>query len=255
MCDEKERQDREQMPDSEVPVVLVVEDELDVAETYCLWLEDDYNVIMAHDGDEALEQLDPSVDVVLLDRMMPELSGEQVLREIRERGIDCRVAMVTAVEPDFDVVEMGFDAYVTKPPDRQELIDTIEQLLERAGVDDAFQEYHSMMARKGALQAQKTEDELAENEAYQDLLERIEAKREDVDEDLGDMGSDIDFVSAVREVEDGDGGFDEVELDEGGFDEVELDEGGFDEIQRDAGDFDEVELDEGDASESRGETE
>jgi DNA-binding response OmpR family regulator len=123
-----------------------------------------------------------------------------VLAEIRERGIDCRVVMVTAVEPDFDLIEMGFDAYVTKPPERQELIDTIETLLDREGLDDALQEYHSLMARKAAIQAQKSDAELEDSDAYQDLLERIEATREETDQKLGDMGSDIDFVSAVREI-------------------------------------------------------
>ncbi|AHG04537.1 DNA-binding protein [Halobacterium sp. DL1] len=203
------------MTDQEQPVVLIAEDEQTIAEGYELWLSDQYEVRLTADGQEALDAVDDTVDVVLLDRMMPELSGEQVLREIRERAIDCRVAMVTAVEPDFDVVEMGFDAYITKPPERQELLDTIQQLLDRAGVDDAFQQYHSLMARRGALQAQKTEAELEQSEVYQDLLDRIESQRTEVDDNLGNMGAEVDFVSAVREVEDGDSGFDDVELGEG----------------------------------------
>jgi DNA-binding response OmpR family regulator len=191
------------MSDQDTPVVLVVEDERSVAEGYEIWLGDRYEIRLAADGREALDAVDDSVDVVLLDRMMPELSGEEVLREIRDRGIDCRVAMVSAVEPDFDIVEMGFDAYITKPPERQELIDTVERLLDRATLDDAFQEYHSLMARKGALQAQKTEEELRDNAEYQDLLDRIEVQRDAVDADLGDMGSEVDFVSAVREFADG----------------------------------------------------
>lgn len=190
------------MTDPDNPVVLIAEDERSVAEGYEIWLGDTYEIRLATDGREALDAVDESVDVVLLDRMMPELSGKQVLQEIRERGIDCRVAMVTAVEPDFDIVEMGFDAYITKPPEREELLDTIEQLLSRAKVDDTFQEYHSLMARKGALQSQKTEEELAESGEYQELLARIEDRETAVDDDLGEMESEIDFVSAVREIDD-----------------------------------------------------
>jgi DNA-binding response OmpR family regulator len=189
------------MTDGELPVVLIAEDERSVAEGYELWLSADYETRLAADGREALDEVDDSVDVVLLDRMMPELSGGQVLREIRERDIDCKVAMVTAVEPDFDVIEMGFDAYITKPPDRDELVETIETLLDRATVSEALQEYHSLLARKAAIQDQKLDQELEGNEAYQQLLEEIEAKREAVDEDIGDMESDIEFVSAVREIE------------------------------------------------------
>lgn len=188
------------MTDSTLPVVAIVEDEPAVAESYELWLAGEYEIRRAHDGLEALDVIDDTVDVVLLDRMMPKLSGEEVLQELRERGIDCGVVMVTAVEPDFDIVEMGFDAYVTKPPERANLIETIEQLLERATVSDALQEYHSLMARRGALEAEKGSAELDESDAYQDLLDRIEARRAEVDEGLGDMGSDIGFVSAVREL-------------------------------------------------------
>jgi DNA-binding response OmpR family regulator len=193
------------MTDHEQPVVLVAEDEPSVAEGYERWLAERYDVRLADDGRVAVDAVDGSVDVVLLDRMMPELSGSQVLREIRERGADCQVVMVTAVEPDFDVVEMGFDAYITKPPDRQELIDTIERLLDRAAVDESLREYHSLMARKGALEAQKTGAELDTSEEYRDLLDRIEAKQTEVDADLGELDSEMDFVGAVREIEDDDG--------------------------------------------------
>lgn len=228
------------MTDQTKPVVLVAEDEPSVAEGYELWLADRYEVRLAADGREAVEMVDGSVDAVLLDRMMPELSGEQVLGKIRDRGIDCRVAMVTAVEPDFDVIEMGFDAYITKPPERQELLDTIDRLLGRAELDENFREYHSLMARKGALQVQKTEEELTDNEAYQRLLERIEAAREAVDEDIGDVTEEIEFVSAVRDIEDADDGG-EVDLgDIDGFendgdpfaDETDTDSGTPDEEQR-----------------------
>lgn len=184
------------------PVVLVAEDEDSVAEGYELWLGDRYEIRRASDGKEALDAVDDTVDVVLLDRMMPELSGADVLQGIRERGIDCRVAMVTAVEPDFDVIEMGFDAYVTKPPERDELIQTIEQLLDRARAEEEFQEYHSLMARKGALEAQKTEAELADSEEYQALLDRIEVERSAVDDHLGDMESEMEFVGAVQDLAD-----------------------------------------------------
>ena len=188
------------MSENGPPVVLVVEDEPDVAETYRRWLQSTYEVRLAADGEAAMAAADDAVDVVLLDRMMPEMSGGEVLEAIRDRGIDCRVAMVTAVDPDFDVVEMGFDAYVTKPPEREELFETIDRLLERAELDDDLQEYYSLVARRGALEAEKTETELAESDEYDELLDRIEAAREAADDDMGDMGSDSEFVGAVREI-------------------------------------------------------
>jgi len=193
------------MRDTGPPVVLVVEDEPDVAETYRRWLQSTYDVRVAADGAAAMAEIDESVDVVLLDRMMPEMSGEAVLREIRDRGMDCRVAMVTAVDPDFDIVEMGFDAYLTKPPEREELFETIERLLDRAELDGDLQEYYSLVARQSALQTEKSETELADSEEYAALTDRIDAAREAVDEELGDMASDTAFVGAVREIMDDEG--------------------------------------------------
>jgi len=86
------------------------------------------------------------------------------------------LAMLTAVEPDFDVIEMGFDAYITKPPERDELIETVEDLLRRSTLDDGLQEYHSLMARKGALEAEKEPEELEHSEEYQTLLDRLEER-------------------------------------------------------------------------------
>jgi DNA-binding response OmpR family regulator len=190
------------MSENGPPTVLVVEDEPDVAEIYRRWLQSAYDVRLAADGEAAMAAVDGSVDVVLLDRMMPQMSGGEVLREIRDRGIDCRVAIVTAVDPDFDVVEMGFDAYVTKPPEREELFETIDRLVDRADLDDDLQEYYSLVARRSALETEKTDAELAESDQYDDLLNRIDDARSAADDDLGDMGLDTEFVGAVREIMD-----------------------------------------------------
>ena len=183
------------------PKILIVEDEPDVAETYELWLASAYDVSHAASGVEALEQVDETVDVVLLDRMMPKMSGDEVLAEIRDRELRCRVAMVSAVDPDFDVIEMGFDDYVTKPPTREGLVDVIEQLLERAEYSDRLQEYHSLCARRDALREQKTSGELANSDEYatlEDAIERLDAELESDDELLLD---DAAFVGALRDIE------------------------------------------------------
>ncbi|RDI71310.1 response regulator [Halopelagius longus] len=117
------------------PTVLVVEDEETVVEAYALWLSETANVRTATGGKEALELVDDDVDAVLLDRRMPDLSGDETLAEMRERGHDCRVAMVTAVDPDVEATEESFDTYLTKPVTREEIVDTVEELLELARED------------------------------------------------------------------------------------------------------------------------
>jgi DNA-binding response OmpR family regulator len=190
------------MTGSETPVVLIVEDEPDVAETYNLWLADDYAVRMAGSGDEGLAELDDEVDVVLLDRMMPGLSGDEVLARIRERELDCRVAMVTAVEPDFDILEMGFDAYLCKPIRSQQLHETVENLLERSAYDDMLQEYYSLVEKQATLEATKSSAELADNEEYLGLRERVDELQEGLSDTLGGIDDDEDFIATLRGLSD-----------------------------------------------------
>ncbi|PSP68683.1 DNA-binding protein [Halobacteriales archaeon QH_8_67_27] len=190
------------MTGSEMPVVLIVEDEPDVAETYNLWLADEYEVRMAQSGDEGLAELDETVDVVLLDRMMPGLSGDEVLERIRERGLDCRVAMVTAVEPDFDILEMGFDAYLCKPIRSEQLHETVENLLKRSQYHDLLQEYYSLVEKQATLEATKSTAELADNEAYVDLRNRVDDLETDLGDTLGGIDDDEDFIATLRGLSD-----------------------------------------------------
>jgi DNA-binding response OmpR family regulator len=93
----------------ESAVVLVVDDEPDVADSYAAFLRDRYDVRTAYGGEPALAALDEDIDVVLLDRRMPDMFGDEVLESIRGRGFECRVAMITAVDPDVDIIDMEFD--------------------------------------------------------------------------------------------------------------------------------------------------
>jgi two-component system response regulator AdeR len=180
------------------PVVLIVEDEPDVAETYRLWLKDEYEVEVARNGETGLERLDESVDVVLLDRMIPGTSGEEVLGHIREEELDCRVAMVTAVEPDFDILEMGFDTYLSKPVGGEHLSETVENLLERAEYDSLMQEYCSLVEKRATLLTSKSKAQLAGSEEYERLESEIELLQERLSETLGGVENNEDFVAAIR---------------------------------------------------------
>ena len=169
------------------PVVLVVEDEADLAAIYAEWLGDDYEVRVATDGAAALEAHDGDVQVALLDRRMPDQSGDDVLEAIRERGNGCRVAMVTAVEPDFDVLDLGFDDYLQKPVSREDLLEVVERLLALATYDRALQEFYGLLSKRSALEAEKSPQELDASEEYAELVERIEQRQRRVDANLADL--------------------------------------------------------------------
>lgn len=180
------------------PTVLAVDDDEDLADTYAIWLRDDYDVRTAYNGESALETIDGDVDVVLLDRRMPDMSGGDVLERIRDAGHDVRVSMLTAVEPDVDIVDMGFDEYLVKPVTREDVIDVVERLLARADYDDDVQEYFAVSEKVATLETELSPEERGESEEYQRLTDRKADLEDDVDAALSEMG---DFEDAFREIE------------------------------------------------------
>jgi DNA-binding response OmpR family regulator len=181
------------------PTVVVVDDEPDVADAYAAQLEQEFDIITAYGGEEALEAIDETVEVVLLDRRMPELSGDDVLDAIRDRDLDVRVAMVTAVDPDFDIIEMPFDDYVIKPVSREELFETIDRLLTRATYEQKTQEFYSLSSKQATLRANKSEAELEDSEAFEELERETERLRDELDDTVEEFDED-DFAAAFRDI-------------------------------------------------------
>jgi CheY-like chemotaxis protein len=116
---------------SERPTVLVADDEAALTDSIAVWLSEYYQVRTAYSGTEALSAYDPSVDVVLLDRRMPGLSGEDVLEELHDRTGDPAVAILTATDVGDaadDLESLPFDEYLTKPVSKSELLDAVGRL-------------------------------------------------------------------------------------------------------------------------------
>ncbi|WP_227130671.1 bacterio-opsin activator domain-containing protein [Halorubellus salinus] len=172
----------------DAPVVLVVDDDEDLAETCEYWLDaGQYVPRVANSGEEALEAMSEDVDAVLLDRRMPTLSGDEVLEEFRDRGFDVPVAMMTAVAPDTDIVDMPFDDYLVKPVSQDDILEAVDEMLARSSFDEDVREYFAMSSTEEALAARETEelrdaDELAalreeiteQYEEYEPVIERRE---------------------------------------------------------------------------------
>jgi len=180
------------------PTVLVADDEPSIADGHAMRLEEQYDVRTAHSGSEALEKLDEEVDVVLLDRRMPGVSGDDVLDRIRERGLPCRVAMVTAVEPTFDIVDMGFDGYLEKPLDREALFETVERLCRRVEYDTTLQEFFSLASRAGVLRTQFDDTTLQHHDEFDRLTDRLEELRADLDETLRKLPTEEGYTIAAQ---------------------------------------------------------
>ncbi|PSP82917.1 response regulator [Halobacteriales archaeon QH_8_68_33] len=183
---------------SEDPAVLVVDDEAEVADVYALRLRGEYDVETAYGGTAALETVDDSFDVVLLDRRMPDVPGDDVLPAIRDRGLDIRVIMITAVDPDFDIVEMPFDDYLCKPVEKRDLVAAIEQQLTATRYDERLTEYLEVTSKLALLEAEKSAAELDGNEQIGELRDRADRLKADLDETLAEFD---DATAAFQEIE------------------------------------------------------
>ena len=127
-----------------MPHILVVEDEEHLAFGIKYNLESEgYAVSTAGDGQAALELLeagDPPVDLVVLDLMLPGMSGYAVCEAIRSRGSDVPVVMLTArtlVEDRIRGFDAGTDVYLQKPFDLDELMSIVRNLLAPAAAATA----------------------------------------------------------------------------------------------------------------------
>jgi len=172
---------------SDAATVLVVDDEEEVADVYALRLRNEYDTQVAYGGEEALETVDIDVDVVLLDRRMPDLSGDEVLEQIREKGYGCRVIMLTAVDPGLDIVDMPFDDYICKPVEKEDLVEAIDQQLQVQRYDEQLSEYLEVTSKLALLETELSPDETAESEQVEQLRKRAETLRAEMDGALDDI--------------------------------------------------------------------
>lgn len=182
---------------SDRTVVLVVEDESELAALYAEWLGERYELRTAADGTEAIERFDGDVDVVLLDRRMPGMSGDEVLGALRGRGTEFRAAMLTAVEPDLDVLKLDVDEYVTKPIDREELLELVADLERRNAIEGAIDSYLSLLSKKRAIEAERPAQELSEDGRYEALQTELVGRRRRVGELLAEF--DATFEEPTEE--------------------------------------------------------
>ena len=124
--------------------ILVAEDDPSTSRLLCAQLKlAGYAAVPARDGQEALEVFDSQhIDLIVCDVMMPRMDGFELTRRLRERGSLVPILMLTAKTLQEDKRQgflVGTDDYMTKPPDREEMLLRIKALLRRARIVDEHQ--------------------------------------------------------------------------------------------------------------------
>lgn len=156
---------------SKKPIVLVVEDNADVLNYMRIGLSKKYKVLTARDGEEGLYIAQEQVpDIIITDLMMPKTDGRELCRAVRHIEILAHipVIMVTAKSTDGDKLSglrEGADAYLTKPFNAEELLVTVENLLERQA------QIRKRYSQAVKMNAPAPEKELEEN--GKDFLEKV----------------------------------------------------------------------------------
>jgi DNA-binding response OmpR family regulator len=145
------------------PRILVVDDEPSLVRGLSYALErDKFEVEVATDGEAAVDAaLTQAIDLVILDLMLPKLSGEEACKRIRA-GSDVPIIMLTAKDSERELLaglELGADDYVTKPFSAAELIGRVSALLRRRKLDHAANE--RVVRTVGAIKIDLVRDEVS----------------------------------------------------------------------------------------------
>lgn len=115
--------------------ILLVEDEYKIRKIVRSYLENEYEILEAENGEEALELFNKNnFDLIILDLMLPKINGEEVCRKIRQVS-DVAVIMLTAKSSEEDKVDgfnYGADDYITKPFSPRELALRVKAVLRRS---------------------------------------------------------------------------------------------------------------------------
>ncbi len=173
--------------DAGPPTVLVADDDRRLADMHAEWLDREYSVRVAYDGDEAVRALDDDVDVAVLDRRMPGLSGDELVDWIGDNRVDCRIVVLTSQDPGTDIVDLGFDEYLRKPTGQSEVLDTVGTVLERQEYGALVREYLALRSKQALLRAELSYEEREDTEEYGRLVTRIEALESEMDGVPGDL--------------------------------------------------------------------
>jgi two-component system response regulator AdeR len=177
--------------------VLVVDDEMDLADAYASRLADSYDVSAVYSGEDAVRELGNGYDVMLLDRRMPGLSGAEVLEERQDRGLAVRVVVVTAIDPEFDIPDVPYDDYLVKPVTGEDLHRAVERALALARYNQRLQDLNSLRLERNVLEVETEDGDPEESGKYR----RLTAEMDRLRAELADLEREIERDFDLEDVE------------------------------------------------------
>lgn len=161
--------------------VLIAEDNSELAELFAMWLSPTYHVDTVCELAEATQKVNSSIDVVLIDRQISRYSEAQMLQKIRYDQYRMQSAMITAIEPDFNIAETEFDDYIVKPVSCRSLIEFISALITRGEYTELTNNLYQLSKKKALLEEQNSQRELRNSNEYEQIVNRLKSIQEHAD--------------------------------------------------------------------------
>jgi DNA-binding response OmpR family regulator len=186
------------MSNDDNKTILIVDDEEMVAESYELYLRDKYETRVETNGGAALCELTPSdreIDLILLDRRMPGMSGDVVAEHVDEYELEYQVIMVSAVDPDLDIIDMPVDGYLSKPVSEEEVVEAVERTFLIADYRELLLKYNEAVEKHDLLVSDFSSDDApAQLEQLRNRMQSLEQELHDLTDSLSDtnLGSVFD---------------------------------------------------------------
>jgi DNA-binding response OmpR family regulator len=167
---------------------LLADDEPALLDLYAAWLGDeDVAVVRATCGATALDRCETvDVDVAMLDRHMPRVSGDEVVDALADRADAPRIAFLTAASPELDILDVGIDAYLTKPVDSGEFVAAVRSLLRRDRLPEIAERYVAGLSKRAALLSTASRGALRTDPDYVSFEDRLSRLAGRVDHRLDD---------------------------------------------------------------------
>jgi len=153
--------------------ILIIEDERDTANLYQNYLEDEYCTTLATSGEQALEELCPEIDLILLDLNLPRMDGEDVIEAIENNEVEHtnpRVIILTTREPTPETLDYPIDKYKMKPIYR----DDLHNLINDIALQNKFQHLSKTLFQKRSKRNALNQAGKTDTETYRELLDSID---------------------------------------------------------------------------------
>lgn len=169
--------------------VMIIEDDKMVCDLYEKILEKEYNVSKANNGEEALKKVSSEIDLILLDRRLPDKEGLEIMKEIKNnpKYEEIPIMMLTGLEPDFNIDEMPLEDYLEKPINPSDLRQSVEKIIYKCEYEEEYQKISDNLHKYNKILEQENNINTEKEEKLKQLRKDIKKSNLKLENDIQDI--------------------------------------------------------------------